>query len=305
MLLSYPGYASQHAVKIGIGVGMPGSGKSTIVGHMLDTVIDKKGIENVNIVAVTDLHDWDTQIENKFYNVIICDDAVTNTDSRRFQTAHNVSLTHWIYLIRHVVAAKKGTKRGLIILILLTQSLGAIEKRIREQAHWYLYKTADIGTAQKDFLNLIGHNKDVSDKMDIATRNLLYSQFAKLNEACIITRDRRVFWLDHKGLPINDIGNIIKIKAKQTEAIINPPELDATAEYLAVYLTGDNINLKKSGLPSYVSKYYPNLHPKAKDTLINKIKGFYPLAVSGLLDTGSDQLSKAAKRFKGKFGPKA
>ena len=79
---------------------------------------------------------WEKPIQ-----ICIIDDAIgEGVDSRRSMSSANVNFTQRYFQIRHTLE-KRGRKNGVIIVILATQDLMSVDKRIRENVQCTIYKT--------------------------------------------------------------------------------------------------------------------------------------------------------------------
>jgi hypothetical protein len=134
----YP--TSHHEITVGIIVGTMSVGKSNTIRYFADIARQIYG-ERLNCMYVKDIAAGiEAAIKHpKYIQFLAIDDAVTKgMDSRRSMSSANVSLSERFYMIRHEL--EDAYPAGFSIIILGTQDYEAIDRRIRKNAQFTIFK---------------------------------------------------------------------------------------------------------------------------------------------------------------------
>jgi len=137
-LPKYP--KNHHEFTLGIIVGTMSIGKSNMIRYLAD-LANRIYKDKLNAMYVKDIG---AGIEGaiKYQNYVqfmAIDDAVTSgMDSRRSMSQENVSLSERFFMIRHEL--EDAYPAGYEIILLGTQDYEALDKRIRKNAHFTIFK---------------------------------------------------------------------------------------------------------------------------------------------------------------------
>ncbi|MGQ4876118.1 MAG: hypothetical protein ACP6IY_18790 [Promethearchaeia archaeon] len=217
--------------------GCMGSGKSVVVEHELAVIardLWSEKDENGNIIkSYIDFfkaEDISGTIEalmksNKYVKFVFFDDAIgKGKDSRQSMTRENIQSTQKYLIIRHLVA-KGLLKAGYVILVLATQDLSAIDKRIRSHAGVVILKSYVEGCEK--FL-------EGNENKEKIIKRLKYLSY---NAAWRHRRDIRKI-----GIAIDNMGNCYEII---TDTIHERIEKGEQIEPIKWIMVEDGTTLKK------------------------------------------------------------
>ena len=119
-------------VNMGLMVGLPGTGKTTIANIIMNNAKKKYKPNDRNILYSDSLQYNLDHIKDCFYNLLIVDDAIENQDSTSGLSTEAKELSYEYFTIRHLFEERFDRKQGYVVTIFGTQMYKALHKRLRQ-----------------------------------------------------------------------------------------------------------------------------------------------------------------------------
>jgi GTPase SAR1 family protein len=165
-------------------VGSMGSGKTTIINKIVNSIVKAYGDE-VRAIKTDDLvYALKKGLDLSYFQIVIIDDAMqSGYDSRRSMSNENIDMSQSFSIGRHI--AKKTMKAGILFVIFAIQSPTRLDKFIRENCDLTIYKT------YYPFLEKIAPPEEVKFVKDFTKEAMLENNLDKLSACLGIDRINR------------------------------------------------------------------------------------------------------------------
>ncbi|NPA75266.1 MAG: AAA family ATPase [Euryarchaeota archaeon] len=125
-------------------VGMPGSGKTTLVKTLIAKIVQAVGRERIHYVRTRDIKDVFEHINpEKEFQLFFVDDAMMKQNARRSMSSDNIEIYERLPDVRHI-AEERGLKEGKIIIFIAAQVPKGVDLVIRNFAKFTIFKSMNL-----------------------------------------------------------------------------------------------------------------------------------------------------------------